>query len=388
MSRKLRIGVNLRIGNLPVFDGNSAVMRSIARALSASASGHQIDLIVDTEPALVLSPGSNARFHVIKPFPAFNRILRRVLGGDPWYRLRLSLDRRWRNLDAYICSAHEEPPILRGPPRIPIVYDLAFMLDEAERYFSRTHIDYLDRCTSANVHAATRIVAISESTARDVIRTYGVPAERVRVLLIAHDASVFHADVSQEKIAATLTELDIQRPFFLHVGTIQPRKNLPTVIRAFEAFAAGGGEHRLVLVGAQGWSGEEMAQTGLPDLASVKGARVLGNLATDEIAHLMTAADALVMAGFYEGFGLPALEAMACATPVLAATAGALPEVVGDAGLLFDPYRPDELTAMMARIASDPDLRSRLSRKALARAAGFSWKTHAHGLIALAEELA
>ena len=388
MSLKLRIGVNLRIGNLPVFDGNSAVMRSIARALSVSPSGHEIDLIVDGTPALFLPPQASVRFHVIKAFPVFNRLLRRVVGGDPWYRLRLPLNRRWRNLDAYICNAHEEPPVVNGPPRIPIVHDLAFMLDEAERYFSREHIDYLDWCTSANVHAAARIVAISETTARDVIRTYGIPAERVRVLLNAHDAGVFHPDIDRNTVTATLAELDVRGPFFLHVGTIQPRKNLPNVLRAFEAFAAGGGEHQLLLVGAQGWRGEETAQTDLSDLASVKGARLLGSLATDQIAHLMTSADAVIMAGFYEGFGLPALEAMACGTPVLAARAGALPEVVGDSGLLFEPNDPDELTTMMARIASDSDLRSRLSRKALTRAAGFSWDSHARGLIALAEELA
>ncbi len=388
MTRKLRIGVNLRIGNLPVFDGNSAVMRSIAGALSVSSSGHQIDLIVDAPPALSLPPEGKADFYVIRPFPAFNRLLRWSLGGDPWYRLRLALDRRWRNLDAYVCNAHEEPPVIQGPPRIPIVHDLAFMLDEAERYFSRAHIDYLDWCTSANVHAAARIVAVSETTARDVIRTYGVPAGRVRVLLNSHDDGVFHADIDYKAVTATLAELDIDGPFFLHIGTIQPRKNLPTVIRAFEAFAAGGGEHQLLLVGADGWRGEEAAQTGLPDLDAIKGVRLLGSLATGQIAHLMTAADALVMAGFYEGFGLPALEAMACGTPVLAANAGALPEVVGDAGLLFDPNAPHELTAMMARIASDPDQLVELGRQALARAAEFSRDSQARGLIALAEELA
>ena len=388
MSRKLRIGVNLRIGNLPVFDGNSAVMRSIARALSVCSSGHQIDLIVDAPPALPLPPEGSADFHVIRPFPAFNRLLRRAFGGDPWYRLRLPLDRRWRNLDAYVCNAHEEPPVIHGPPRIPIVHDLAFMLDEAESYFSRAHIDYLDWCTSANVHAAARIVAVSETTARDVIRTYGVPAGIVRVLLNSHDDAVFNANIDEDNVAATLAELDIRGPFFLHVGTIQPRKNLPTVIRAFKAFAAGGGDHQLLLVGAQGWRAENAADTGLPDLDSVKGVRLLGSLATEQIAHIMTAADALVMAGFYEGFGLPALEAMACGTPVLAANAGALPEVVGDAGLLFDPNDPDELTALMARIASDPDRRSQLGRRALARAAEFSRDSQARGLIELAEEIA
>jgi glycosyltransferase involved in cell wall biosynthesis len=262
------------------------------------------------------------------------------------------------------------------------------MLDEAESYFSRAHIDYLDWCTSANVHAAARIVAVSETTARDVIRTYGVPAGIVRVLLNSHDDAVFNANIDEDNVAATLAELDIRGPFFLHVGTIQPRKNLPTVIRAFEAFAAGGGDHQLLLVGAQGWRAENAADTGLPDLDSFKGVRLLGSLATEQIAHIMTAADALVMAGFYEGFGLPALEAMACGTPVLAANAGALPEVVGDAGLLFDPNDPDELTALMARIASDPDRRSQLGRRALARAAEFSRDSQARGLIELAEEIA
>ncbi len=363
-------------------------MRSAARALSANSGGHCIDLIVDQDPTLALPAGSAADFHVVSPFPFGNRALQRLFGGDPWYRLRLPLDSRWRRLDAYVCNAHEEPPVIGGPPRVPIVHDLAFMLDEAEKYFTREMIAYLDRCTAANVHAAARVVAVSNTTARDVERVYGVPVGEIEVLHNAHDAEMFRPDIDPGAVEATKRELGLTAPFFLHVGTIQPRKNLPTVLEGFERLWAGGAPHKLLLVGATGWSGEEASSRGLPDPEAIDGVRLLGGLPTEQVAHLMKSAEALIMAGFYEGFGLPALEAMACGTPVLAAEAGALPEVVGDAGLLFDPDNPVELAGLMRRVGEEPGLRERLGAKAMARAAGFSWENHARGLVAIAESLA
>ena len=122
-------------------------------------------------------------------------------------------------------------------------------------------------------------------------------------------------------------------------------------------------------------------------MTSMKNVHPLGSLETEQIACLMTSADALVMAGFYEGFGLPALESMACGTPVLAAKAGALPEVVGNGGILFDPPDPDTLAAAMNVIDTDSSRKSLLRQRALARASEFSWTTHAQGVIQLAEEL-
>ena len=363
-------------------------MRSVARALSANSGGHHVDLIVDQEPTLALPAGADADFHIVPPFPFGNRILQRLVGGDPWYRLRLPLESRWRRLDAYICNAHEEPPVISGPPRVPIVHDLAFMLDEAERYFTREMIAYLDRCTAANVHAAAKVVAVSNTTARDVERVYGLPTGEIEVLLNAHDPEMFRSDIDSDAAEATRRELGLTAPFFLHVGTIQPRKNLPTVLEGFERLRVGGNRHELLLVGAKGWSGEEATARGLPDPKKLDGVRVLGGLPTQQVAHLMKSADALIMAGFYEGFGLPALEAMACGTPVIAADAGALPEVVGDAGLLFDAGDPVELAGLMRRVGEEPGLRERLGAEATARAADFSWENHARGLVAIAESLA
>lgn len=376
------------MGNLPLFDGNSAVMRSAARSLSVNSGGHHIDLIVDAAPTLTLPPGADADFHILPPFPVGNRLLRRLAGGDPWYRLRLPLDRRWRRLDAYVCNAHEEPPVIDGPPRISIVYDLAFMLDAAEDYFTREMIEYLDRWTTANVHAAAKIVAISHTTAKDVERVYGIPARDIEVLHIAHDPEMFRPDLDDAVVAATRRELDVTGRFFLHVGTIQPRKNLPVVLKGFERSRAGSGGRQLVLVGAQGWSAGDAESGNLPDADTLEGVRLLGSLPTEQVAHLMKAADALIMAGSSEGFGLPALEAMACGTPVIVANAGALPEVVGDAGLLFDPNDAEELAGLLHRVGGEPELREKLGERAIARASEFSWERHARGLVAIAEGLA
>jgi alpha-1,3-rhamnosyl/mannosyltransferase len=161
-------------------------------------------------------------------------------------------------------------------------------------------------------------------------------------------------------------------PYLLAVGTLQPRKNLEAALAAFERAVDAGLEHRLVVVGARGWRDAAL-------LSRVEGSRHAGRIrlagfvADDKLATLYRGADALLFPSRYEGFGLPALEAMALGTPVVAARAGALPEVVGDAGILVDPDDPDALATALLELLADADRRARLRAAGLRRAGGFTW---------------
>ncbi len=383
--RSLSIGFNLRVANLPRADGNSAVMRSLATSLAQNAREHRLVYFFDSEPMAPFSGLANIDAQVLRPFPALNRVLRRIGGGDPWYRYRLKLSRAWNSLDAVVYSAHEPVPVGAGPPGVAIVHDLAFMLPDAQRYFPLDVISHLDRWTAEGVHSASRIAAASATTAADLMRIYGLPESKIVLLRNAHDSGVFRADIPTGDVNATLSELRIEIPYFLHVGTAQPRKNIPAVTRAFESLLSTNQiPHCLVLAGGAGW---EAADGTGPEVRQNERTVELSSLSNEQVAHLMVGADALVIAGFYEGFGLPALEAMACGTPVVAARAGALPEVVGEAGKFFDPHDPDELAEILRSLADDESLRRELSRRGLERARTFSWGTTARGLLDVIEEI-
>ncbi len=389
MSRKtagpLSIGLNLRVANLPVFDGNATVMRSLASALAYQAGEHRLFYYLDSPatPPLVNLP--NVNYKVLRLPPAGRGFLRRITGGDPWYRIRLAADRSWRSLDAFVCNAHEPNSMGYGPPHVAYVFDLAFMLPDAERYYPSDLIHHLDRWTAEGVHRAATVVAISRATASDIERVYGLPSSRIAVLYPAYDDADFRPDIPSIEVDAVLQELALERPYFLHVGTDQPRKNIPTIIKAHEMLVSRRGvRHSLVLVGAEGWDSVSRAEAAAP--RSEKTVEFL-SVSNRQLARLMAGAEALVMAGFYEGFGLPALEAMACGTPVIAARAGGLPEVVGDAGRYFDPNDPNDLADAMEALSTDGALREKLSKRGVERSREFSWDDHAKGMLELLEGL-
>ncbi len=382
----LAIGLNLRVANLPRVDGNSAMMRSLAAALARNAGEHRLIYFFDAEPRAPFVGLPNVEHKVLRPFRFLNAALSRFGGGDPWYRFRLRLSPSWNRLDAVVYNAHEPIPIGAGPPGVAVVHDLAFMLPDAQRYFPLDVVRHLDRWTAESVHSAARVMAASATTAADLARIYGVPESKIIVLPNAHDRDVFHARIPADKVEAALTELRVEKPYFLHVGTAQPRKNIPAITRAFESLLAKNEvPHNLVLVGGAGWDAAEGGSGKIP-----RSERIiqLSSTSNEQVACLMAGADALVVAGFYEGFGLPALEAMACGAPVVAARAGALPEVVGEAGMYFDPNDPDELAGIMESLATDEKRRRELSRRGLDRAAAFDWDSTARGLLSAIEEFA
>ena len=386
IASSLAIGFNLRVANLPRIDGNSAMTRSLAAALARNAGDHRLVYFFDAEPLEPFVGLPNVEHKVLRPFPFLNGALWRLGGGDPWYRFRLRLSRAWNSLDAVVHNAHEPVPAGGGPPGVAIVHDLAFMLPDAQRYFPLDVIRHLDRWTAESVHAAARLMAVSATTAADLVRIYGVPESKVAVLPNAHDRDVFHAHIPANEVDAALTELRVQKPYFLHVGTAQPRKNIPAVTRAFESLLAKNEiPHSLVLVGGAGWEAAEGGNGKIP-----RSERIiqLSSTSNEQVARLMAGADALVIAGFYEGFGLPALEAMACGAPVVAARAGALSEVVGEAGKYFDPNDPGELAGLMESLATDETLRRELSRRGIDRARAFCWDSTARGLLSTIEEFA
>ena len=236
---------------------------------------------------------------------------------------------------------------------------------------------------------ADRIVTVSEAARRDLVAWFRLPEGRIRVVSEGPD-SVFGPEDDGIDSDAVLRRYGIKpgSRYLLYVGGLSPHKNLPRLIEAFARAAISG--VRLILVGDIG----DVFHTHVPALREAVrrfdlGDRVhfTGFVPDADLAHLYRRAYALVQPSLMEGFGLPPVEAMACGTPVLCSNAGSLPEVVGEAGVFFDPTDVRAMTDAIVNLMNNPPERDRLARLALERAGRFTWASAARSLLDCFEEL-
>lgn len=263
-------------------------------------------------------------------------------------------------------------------PTVVTIYDLT-MFRNPEHYSAQ-----MLRVFAAPMrHAATRashVICISECTRRDLVELLGVPEHRTSVVPLG--VSSRYAAVPQARDIVR-QRFGLQRPYLLFVGTVQPRKNLPRLIRAFaQVVQSGRLDHELIIVGHVGWLAEESLQAAQAAGVAER-VRFLDYQQEELLPALYTAADALAFPSLYEGFGLPVLEAMACGTPVLTSNTSSLPEVAGDAALLVDPLDTGDIAQGLHRILSDEALRRHLREKGLLRARSFTWRDTAERMVSV-----
>jgi glycosyltransferase involved in cell wall biosynthesis len=228
---------------------------------------------------------------------------------------------------------------------------------------------------------ARRIIAGSKATAEDLRHRLRLPAERVAT--IPYGVDVGFCPSSPERVAAMRQALGLSHPYVLYVGINKPHKNLVRLVQAWARMPdTVRGDTRLVLAGREDprypQTRQAIAQLGLQDSVTI-----LGPVPDSDMAALYSGAVAFVFPSLYEGFGLPVLEAMACGTPVVASNRSSLPEVVGQAGLLIDPFDMDALAAALSRLLLDAELRRELSAQGLIRARHFSWEHAARETLAV-----
>ncbi len=275
------------------------------------------------------------------------------------------------------------PPAFGARKRVITVHDLNFLLypefltAESRRYYNG-QIEWA-------VETADHIVADSHHTRKDLIERLAVDPDKVTTIHLAA-GPVFQTTHSKEEISGTLAQYGLTSGYILFVGTLSPRKNVRMVLDAFELLVQEEAiETRLVLAGARGWLADDLL-TSIAD--SAVGDRIdhLTGLTDRQMAHLYSAAGVLVMPSFYEGFGLPALEAMHCGCPVLASNRSSLPEVVGQAGVLLDPTDTGAWATAIKDVLQDSDQRRRLVGLGLEQARHFSWAKTAAATMAVYEK--
>lgn len=367
----MRVAVNIRNANLGIPDGSGESMRGLLGGLAHTNPAHALELLADAAPRFEPPGDPRVTFRVLRPFIWGNRALHAAFGGDPWYRARVAIEGRCRRWDAYVQSAHEPPPAFGIHARVAIVHDIAFTHPHAPSNFGASERLQLDHWTALNVHTARAIVTVSQTVARDVIQTYGISHDRVVVAHHGLDRTRFRRDHATQHVRACRRRYGLDSAYLLFVGTIQPRKNISTLVRAVVRARTAGLSSMLVVAGAPGWQSMESIQAMAS--AGPEAVRFLGRVPADDLPLLMAGAHAFVSVARAEGFGLPALEAMASGIPVVVANDGGLAEVVGDAGLRVDPGSPLEIARALRRVTDDTTLRETLITRGLARAAGFTW---------------
>jgi glycosyltransferase involved in cell wall biosynthesis len=250
------------------------------------------------------------------------------------------------------------------------VHDLNFLL--YPEFLTPEAASYYGQIDQA-VRRCDHIIAVSESTKRDIIRLTGAPESKITVVYEA--AHPIYRPLEDPWVVPQVKgRFGIRRDFVLFVSTIEPRKNVPTLLRALGQLLNNyRADVDVVLAGEKGWLFDEVFVL-VRELQLQEHVHFLGRVSAEDLLYLYNAAQLLVHPAFYEGFGLPPLEAMACGTPVVVSNTSALPEVVGDAALLVDPQEVDEVTVAMWRLLSDRELRQQMREKGLKRARLFSWR--------------
>ena len=282
-----------------------------------------------------------------------------------WARRRFALN----GLDVFLGLMEYDLPLPSRVTQCFLVPDLTIL--NAAEHHPDAHRAGIDGVYKAVKRQADLVITYSEHTRGDIATTLGIPLDRIVAIPLA--AGDEFRPLPAEFVASALAPLGLTPGgYLLTVGTIEPRKNHLTLFRAFAEYLSHPGVPRLPLViaGGGGWMNEaiyaEPAQLGIADLVKFVG-RV------PDLAPLYAGAAAMVYPSFYEGFGLPPLEAMACGCPVITSNATSLPEVVGDAGLTVDPKDVAGFAEAIRRVATDPALRAELSARGLARSALFTW---------------
>lgn len=354
----MRVAIDASRATVARATGTERYSRELIRALLQLGAEHEYHLFFRDEPPEGLFSGPNVVRHVI-PLPRL------------WTHLRLAAALHALRPDVSFVPAHSLPLFFPGPALVT-VHDLGF------RHYPAAHPPrarrYLEWSTRHSAQRASLVLADSQATAEDLRDFCEIAPEKIRVV---------YPGVAPLPIGdpgALRRKYSLPERYYLFLGTLQPRKNLATIVAAWQRWRASNPDDdaALVLAGGRGWLFDE------GEYAALEEVYLPGYIDDEDRGALYAGARALLFPSLHEGFGFPVLEAMHCGTPVIASNASSLPELAGDAALLVEATDARAIARQMTRLQKDRALRNRLVRSGQARAARFSWERAARAtLIAL-----
>lgn len=359
----MRIAVNTRLLVPGKMDGIARFTYESLKLISEKHSEHTFDFIFDRTPPKEFHFPSNVIFHTISP-PARHPLLWLI-----WFEIRLKQFVNKGQYDLFLSPEGWIPPNLNCPS-LGVIHDLNFV-HHPENIIA-SHRKYLQIYFPKFAKRASRIATVSEFSKRDICKTYQIAETSIDVVYNgALDSFKPISEEEKKQIQATYSE---GSPYFIFIGTLHPRKNLEHLFKAFETFKkTDKADTKLLIVGNRKWW-----PTGLEKLyqkMSAKNSVVFcGRQSDQQLSKLLAAADCLTYLPYFEGFGIPILEAFQSGTAVITSNVSSMPEIAKGAALLCDPKNEKEIANSMKQIVEKPELKSDLIEKGLERAQDFSWK--------------
>lgn len=373
----MRVAINCQILTVNRL-GVSRYLTTLLQALSATDSENEYVLLANSRIRDLLPDRPN--FEVVATNFPIQGTRSRIL----WEQIFLPMELHRQRADLVHFPDQSLPllPVLPCPS-VVTVHDLTtYRYTEA---FTRGKVLYKKLTTRAAMRQATRIIAVSQSTKQDILELFGVSENRVRAVYSGLDRR-FRPVEDCSRLERTRTALGLPEQYILHVGSIDPRKNLVTLFKALAILRDDDLRVRLVVVGSREYNYRPIFDTvqalGLEDQV-----RFLGFVSDAELVDVYNLAQLFVFPSIHEGFGYPPLEAMACGTPVIVSGSSSLPEIVDDAGLQVDPLNAAELATAIRLLLSDSGLREQLASRGKQRAATFAWERTARETLKVYEEV-
>jgi len=296
----------------------------------------------------------------------------RWVSPNPYKRLGLDLSLHVRRDRPGLLHVQYTGPLVSNVPLVVSVHDVSYL--EQPHYFKAFRAAQLRLTVKRTVQAAARILTPSEFSRKAILQHYAL--EESKVVVVPNAVSSRFRPVEREAAQASLRKkFNLPAPFVLTVGDLQPRKNHLGLLHAFEEVLRANPQlpHHLVFVGQETWYTRELRRAVKQSSVSDR-VHLTGFVDDADMVYFYGACDLFVFPSFYEGFGLPILEAMASSRAVACSNTSAMPEVANAAGILFDPHSQEEMTRAIADVLLDSELRARLERLGVARAASFSWE--------------
>jgi glycosyltransferase involved in cell wall biosynthesis len=333
--------------------GNETYITGLIGALQSSSPEAQ--LLVFNVGSPWSEPSAQVRFQ-------------RLLTGNPFLRLGVELPIRSLTQHLDVLHMTYSAPVWSAAPLVLTVHDICYATNP--EWFSKRDLRVLNAMVPRSIRMAAHVITDSESARRQIIDYYGVREDKISAVPIGPGPAAMAVPAADAKREIAALGLPVDRPYLLTVGNLQPRKNLVRLIEAYSTVAlAGEVDADLVIVGPRRFRADDVVAAA----AGLRGRiHLTGYLSDRQLAACYSLSAGFVLPSLYEGFGLPILEAMSHGVPVASSNGGALPEVCGDAALMFDALSVPDIAGALKALRSEP-LRSRLAEAGRARASEFSW---------------
>lgn len=350
----MKIGIDINEANVKNRVGTGQYTHHLLKRFSALAP--KVDFhLYHRDPLQGDLPPENSHWHYHQVGPARG-----------WIRLGLPLHLLTHSRHDVWWSPAHYMPVFTGGQSVVTIHDLAY--EYFPDLFLPSDLYKLKNWTRSAVKQAKHVIAVSEATKHDLVALYNTPPNKITVIPNGYDSDIFNLSTPADKTLLGNWNLKIEN-YILFLGTIQPRKNAIKLVQAFHLLKEAGYPGKLVIAGNIGWLADETLSV-IKNSPEVKDIVLTGYVSDETRKALYTYADVYVLPSLYEGFGVPAIEAMACGAPVAVANNSSLPEVVGSAGTLFNATDPADIVRAIIELKAD---RETWVKRSLSRAKHFSW---------------